>query len=124
MEYLGFIFGIFGLMAYLNNSSLAGRVSELENEIAKISGTSFERKHYDLVKIIKSNIGKKVKFDLKEDCEDVDIVMNGIDKNGSNTIIDTDGEWILVRTVNKKGCKEKLIRVSSVEKISIEEMIE
>ena len=35
MEVLGFIFGIFGLMAYLESSSLKKRVDELERELTK-----------------------------------------------------------------------------------------
>ena len=41
MEYIGFVFGIFGLMAYLQVSGLKNRVVTLERELAKMQGTSF-----------------------------------------------------------------------------------
>ena len=40
MEYAAFVFGIFGLFAYLQSSSLKKRVIALEEELAGIAGTS------------------------------------------------------------------------------------
>ncbi len=59
-----------------------------------------------------------MKLDLKEDCEDVDIAMYGNTKHGSNTILDADGDWILVRIDSAKGSKEKLIRAGCVQRTS------
>ena len=39
MEYLGFILGVFGLMAYMQLSTLKGRIDELERELTKMKGT-------------------------------------------------------------------------------------
>lgn len=52
------------------------------------------------------------------DCKDVDIMMYGNSKHGSNTILDADGDWILVRIDYAKDRKEKLIRAGSVQGIS------
>ena len=58
-------------------------------------------------------------LDLKEDHEDVDVTMYGNTKHGSNTILDVDDEWMLVRIDTPKGTKEKLLRLESVERISV-----
>lgn len=119
MEYLGYIFGIFGLLAYLQLSSLKKRVGALEEELAGIHGTASFTERRALLDAIRSYIGKAVILDLKEDCEDTDIVMYGNRKHGTNTIVDTDEDWILVRIDSAKGSKEKLIRVGSVQRISV-----
>ena len=119
MEYVGFIFGIFGFFAYFQLSSLKKRVIALEEELAGIVGTpSFEERRAFL-DAVEAYIGKQVIIDLKEDCEDVDIVMYGNSKHGTNMILDVDGEWILVRIDSAKGSKEKLIRAGSVQRISL-----
>ena len=58
-------------------------------------------------------------LELKEDCGDADIVMYGNSKHGTNTILDADRDWILVRIDSAKGSKEKLIRAGSVQRISL-----
>ena len=119
MEYVGFVFGIFGLLAYVQLASLKKKVTALEEELAGIAGTpSFEARRA-LLDAVEAYIGKQVNLELKEDCEDVDIMMYGNTKHGSNTILDADGEWILVRVDSAKGSKEKLIRVGSVQRISL-----
>ena len=119
MEYVGFVFGIFGLLAYIELSSLKKRVIALEEELAGIAGTpSFEERRA-LLDAVEAYIGKQVILDLKEDCEDADIVMYGNSKHGTNTILDADGDWILVRIDSAKGSKEKLIRAGSVQRISL-----
>ena len=119
MEYVGFVFGIFGLLAYLQFSSLKKRVTALEEELAGIAGTpSFEERRA-LLDAVESYIGKQVTLDLKEDCGDVDIAMYGNSKHGTNTILDADGDWILVRIDSARGSKEKLIRAGSVQRISL-----
>lgn len=117
MEYIGFVFGIFGLIAYVELSSLKKKVTALEEELANVAGTpSFEERRA-LLDAVESFIGKQVVLDLKEDCHDADIMMYGNSKHGSNTILDADGDWILVRVDSAKGSKEKLIRVGSVQRI-------
>ena len=119
MEYVGFVFGIFGLLAYLQFSSLKKRVNALEEELAGIAGTSLFEERSALLNAVEAYIGKQVVLELKEDCEDVDIVMYGNSKHGTNTILDADGEWILIRIDSAKGSKEKLIRAGSVQRISL-----
>ena len=68
---------------------------------------------------VDSYIGKQVVLDLKEACEDNDIVMYGNSKHGTNTILDADSEWLLVRIESAKGSKEKLIRAGSIRRISL-----
>ena len=119
MEYLGFIFGLFGLFTYIELASLKKKVTALEKELSGIAGTpSFEERRA-LLDAVESYIGKQVVLDLKEDCEDADIMMYGNSKHGSNTILDADGDWILVRIDSAKGSKEKLIRAGSVQRISL-----
>ena len=119
MEYLGFIFGIFGMMAYLQISSLKNRVSELERELTKMKGTSFHEDRSALVQATRTYTGQKVNIELKEDHEDIDIVNYGNTKHGSITVLDADEEWMLVEVVTPKGTKKKLIRMESVERISV-----
>ena len=119
MEYVGFVFGIFGLLAYLQLSSLKKKVNTLEEELAGIAGTSSFEERRALLEAIDAYIGKQVILDLKEDCGDVDIAMYGNSKHGTNTILDADGDWLLVRIDSAKGSKEKLIRAGSVQRISL-----
>ena len=119
MEYIGIVFGIFGLLAYVQIASLKKKVTALEEELAGIAGTpSFEARRA-LLDAVEAYIGKQVNLELKEDCEDVDIVMYGNSKHGTNTILDADNDWILIRIDSPKGSKEKLIRAGSVQRISL-----
>lgn len=119
MSIIAFVFGIFGLMAYLQTSSLKRRIEKLELELAKTEGTPFYAERNAMTEATRSYIGKTVKLDLKEDHEDVDIMSYGNSRYGTNTILDTDGDWILVRIKSPKGEKDKLIRMESVQRISI-----
>ena len=119
MEYVGFIFGIFGLLAYVQLSSLKKRLIALEEELAGIDGTSSHEERRALLDAVEAYIGEQVILDLKEDCEDVDITMYGNSKHGTNTILDADGDWLLVRIDSAKGSKEKLIRAGSIQRISL-----
>lgn len=94
MEYVGIVFGIFGLFAYLQLSSLKKRINKLEEELAGIAGTSLFEERRALLDAVETYIGKQVIIDLKEDCEDVDIVMYGNSKHGTNTILDADHDWL------------------------------
>ena len=119
MEYAAFVFGIFGLMAYLQVSSLKARVNGLEQALSKMKGTSLHDERQALVRAAKLYIGENVDIGLKEDYEDTDIMLYGNTKHGSNTILDADDEWLLVRIETPKGNKEKLIRMGSIERISV-----
>ena len=119
METLGFIFGIFGLLAYLQLSSLKKRVDELERELTRTKGTSYHEDRTALMNAAKSYIGETVDIDLKEDHLDIDLISYGNTKHGSNTILDADEEWVKVRIESPKGVKVKLIRMESIERISV-----
>ena len=118
MEYVAFVFGIFGLMAFLQASSLKNKVNSLEEQLARMSGTPLFEERSALRKAASSYIGEEVSIELKEDQQDTDIVMYGNTKHGSNTLLDVDEEWMLVRIDTPKGSKEKLIRLGSVQRIS------
>ena len=118
MEYLGFIFGIFGLFAFFELSSLKKRIDDLENQLAETKGTKQYDERQGLYQQIHDSIGQQVQLQFKEDYGDWDVVENGASKNGSNTIVDTDGEWVLVRLEGAKGTKEKLIRLASISGIT------
>ncbi|MBR2685572.1 MAG: hypothetical protein IKE59_05950 [Erysipelotrichaceae bacterium] len=119
MEYIGFVFGIFGLMAYLQISELKGSIANLERELTKMKGTSYHEDRTSLLEAAKSYIGKEVSLDMKEDQEDVDILNYGNSKHGKNIILDCDEEWLLLKIESAKGVKTKLIRMESVERISV-----
>ena len=119
MEYIGIVFGIFGIVAYTELSSLKKRVNALEEELAGITGTSSFEERRALIDAVDKYIGKRVILELKEECGDADIAMYGNSNNGTNTILDADGEWLLVRTDSPKGTREKLIRAGSVRRISL-----
>ena len=124
MEYMGiigFVFGIFGLLAYLEVPKLKTRITDLERELTRMQGTSFHEDRAALHEAAKGYIGKTVNLELDEDHEDVDITMYGNTKHGTNEILDVDGEWMLVRVTSAKGVKEKLIRMESVARIGLAE---
>ena len=119
MEILGYVFGIFGLIAFLEASSLKHRVDALEEQLANTKGTPFHEDRQSLLQLARSCIGRKVKLVLKEDHADVDVVMYGDTKHGSNMILDVDENWMLVRIDGPKGTKHKLIRLGSIDSISL-----
>ena len=117
MVYVAFVFAIFGLMAYLEISGLRKRVDELERTLSKQEGTSYYNSRKSLSQIARSYIGKPVSLTMKEDHMDPDIISYGNTKHGSNTIMDVDEEWVLIRIKTPKGEKEKLIRLESIQTI-------
>ncbi|MBQ1469174.1 MAG: hypothetical protein IIZ27_11915 [Solobacterium sp.] len=121
MEYLGFIFGIFGLLAYLQISPLKRRMDKLEEELTRTKGTSFHEDRQSLMNAVRSYTGEKVILTLKEDYVDADIVSYGNTKHGSNTILDADEDWMLIRIETSKGNKQKLIRMESIQSVSPEQ---
>ena len=118
METIAFVFGIFGLIAFEQVFSLKKRLDRLEERLTKVKGTPFHQERQDLVKAAGDFIGQSVILEQKEDYMDSDIVSYGNTKHGSNTILDVDAEWLLVRIDGPKGSKEKLIRTESIEKIT------
>ena len=124
MEYMGiigFVFGVFGLMAYMQLSSLKTRISGLERELTSMQGTKLHEDRAALTAIAKTCVGRRVNLELEEDHEDVDVIMYGNTKHGSNTILDADEEWMLVHVCTPKGEKNELIRLGSVQRISLAE---
>ena len=119
MEYIGFVFGLFGLMAYLELSGLKKRISQLEDELSSMKGTSYHEERTGLLKAVRDYIGQSVILEMKEDYQDSDIIMYGNSKHGTNTILECDSAWVLVRIEAPKFTKEKLIRTESIERISL-----
>ena len=119
MQYLGFVFGIFGLMAYLELSEMKKRVSSLEEELTKLKGTTYHEERTSLLQAASSYIGEKVRIELKEDQGDVDIINYGNTKYGSIVIQEADDTWLKIIVETPKGRKEKLIRMESIERISL-----
>lgn len=120
MEYIGYVFGIFGLVAYLQCSSLKSRIENLESQLAKLEGTSFHEDRQSLMRMAKAHIGERVKIEFREDLEDTDVIMYGNTRNSSNVITDVDDDWIKVHIESPKVSKEKLIRIQSVQSLTIE----
>lgn len=118
MGIIGFVFGVFGLMAYLSLGPLKRKIATLETALAKMEGTTYHEDRESLYRVARNCIGKNVKIDLSEDHQDVDISMYGNSKHGSNTILDADRDWIQVEVNGPKGPKTKLIRLESVKKIT------
>ena len=83
---IAYVFGVFGLMAYLQMSSLKKRISALEEQMSGLQGTSYAENKKSLKKIATELIGKNVIIELKEEQQDYDITMYGNTKYGSNTI--------------------------------------
>ena len=121
MIYVAFVFAIFGFIAYVELSSLKKRVTDLERQLSNVSGTTYAEDRASLARAVQTYLGKSVSIDLKEDHQDADIAMYGNSKHGRNTILDADGEWLLVCTESAKGRKEKLIRLESVQNIRLDE---
>ena len=122
MEHIAWVFGFFGFLAFLQLSEVSGlkkRVSELERQLTGMKGTPFHEDRQALLKAAKSYVGQQIVLNLKEDHEDMDVVMYGNTKHGSVTVLDADDEWMLVRVGTPKGDKEKLIRMESVDRISV-----
>ena len=117
MEYAAFAFAVFGLMAYLQVSSLKNRVTVLEEQLAGMKGTALHEERAGLQRAARALLGQSVELELKEDQEDTDIVMYGNTKHGSNTILDVDEEWMLIHVCTPRGEKDKLIRLGSVQSI-------
>ena len=119
MQYIGFIFGIFGLTAYMQVSELKNRVKALERELSKMQGTSFHDDRRALLQAARQLIGQKVEIKMKEDHMDADIINYGNTRYGANTILDADDDWLLIHIDSPKGSKDKLIRLESVKRLGL-----
>ncbi|MBE6989747.1 MAG: hypothetical protein E7426_03245 [Ruminococcaceae bacterium] len=118
MEYVAFVFGIFGLVAFLEISSLKGRIRSLEAQLRSLSGTDYAAEKQSLIEAAKAYIGQTVRLSFSEDEKDPDAVLASI-KMGTCTLLDVDENWLLVHIVHNKSSKDKLIRVDSVTGISL-----
>ena len=57
MDYLGFVFGVFGLVAFLGFESLKKRVRDLEKQMSSLSGTGYAAEKQSLVRAAQGYIG-------------------------------------------------------------------
>ena len=119
MQYFGLIFGIFGLMAYMQVFELKKRVQAMEREMSKMKGTSFHDDPRALLQAARGLIGRKVEIEMKEDHMDADIISYGNTRYGANTILDADDDWLLIHIDSPKESKDKLIRLESVKRIGL-----
>lgn len=115
---IGFVFGVFGLLAYLSVSPLKRRVGKLEEALSAMEGTAYHEERSSLEKAVSDYIGKQVIIEFKEDLGDIDISYYGNSKHGSNTVVDADRGWLRVHVETPKGNKDKLIRMESIQRIS------
>lgn len=116
MEIIGFIFGIFGFMAFISLSSLKGRVRSLEMQMRSLQGTGYAAEKASLREAARAYIGQPVKLSFKEDEEDPDVLLCNV-KAGTCTLADVDEDWLLVRLEHNHSVKEKLIRLESLASI-------
>ena len=114
MEYLAFVFGIFGFMAFLSLSSLKGRVRSLELQLRSLQGTAYAAEKSSLVTAAQDYIGKPVKLIFHEDA---DVLRAGL-SNGCCILMDADQDWLLVHIEANKTVKDKLLRADSVKSVS------
>lgn len=115
---IGFVFGIFGLMAYLSMGQLKRKIEVLESALSKMEGTSYHEDRESLFRIAQSLMGKQVEIELKEDHEDVDVMMYGNSKHGTIIVLDCDRDWMRVEIAGPKGTQTKLIRMESIKRIT------
>ena len=118
MQYAAFVFGIFGLFAYLEVSSLKKRIDDLEEQMRSTPGTQYAEAKESFVRVARQYIGRAVTLEMKEDELDQDVMMCWM-KKGTCTLIDMDDDWMLVKTEYGKTVKTKLIRTRSVERIGV-----
>ncbi|MBR5429036.1 MAG: hypothetical protein IK116_00770 [Firmicutes bacterium] len=117
MEYVGFVFGVFGLLAFLSLSSLKRRVRSLEMQLSSLQGTDYAAEKASLLAAARGYIGKPVKLSFKEDEEDGDALLAAM-KKGVCTLLDADEDWLLVHLEHNRVVKDKLIRLDSVKGIT------
>ncbi len=118
MGTLGFVFGIFGLLAYLQTSSLKSRIADLERQMRQIEGTDYAETKKSLAEAAKGYVGQNIQLGFKEDEEDPDVLVSNM-KAGMCKLMDADEDWLLVRVTHHGAVREKLIRIDSIKSISI-----
>ena len=88
--------------------SLSGEIQSLKKRLKKeencLKGNSDKVKN-----ILAKNIGKKMILKFDDDNLDIDLYDTACE------IIDVDDRWVLVRYINDKKTKEKLINLSVLE---------
>ena len=120
MDTVSFCFGIFGFLAFCYVIPLQSRISKLEKQLSLVKGTTYYEEKKSLSEAISAYIGKSVRIDMKEEEPDADIINYGNTKHGKNVIIDADDEWVLVEITSAKGTKERLLRISSIKRVTEE----
>ncbi len=95
------------VVLFLWCSSLSGEIHSLKKQIKKencLKGNSDKVKN-----ILAKNIGKQMILKFDDDNMDIDLL------DTTCEIIDVDDRWVLVRYINSKKTKEKLINLSVLE---------
>lgn len=118
LGYIGFVFGIFGLLAFCSQSGLKKRIKRLEDELASAKGTSYSMSKESLAKLAAEYKNQQVKIEFKEDCWDSDVITYGNTK-GKNIILDADENWILVEITTPKKTLQKLFRLDSIDGLTL-----
>lgn len=113
MEYLGYAFGFFGFLAFIQLSSVKGRIANLERLLSE-KGVADIRP--DLFGILEDYVGAEVEISFYEDEEEIDVLtrFQNRRKGDSVRIVDYDEKWVLVQASNAKEQKKILIRLSSI----------
>ena len=117
--YIGFVFGLFGFIAFCSQSGLKKRIKRLEDALAQTKGTSFAISKESLAKIASDYVGQRVKISFKEDCWDSDVITYGNTKRGKNVILDADENWILVEVTTPKNTLQKIFRLDSIDGLTL-----
>jgi len=118
MEYVAFFFGILGLFAFLNQSSLKKRVADLEKQMRALSGTEYAAEQRSLYEAAQGLVGQKVRLGFREDEADSDVLAASLSR-GACTLVDVDSGWLLVRVDHHGVVKEKLLRLESLKSIGV-----
>ena len=118
MEYVTWMWAFFGFLAFLQVTSLRGRLSNLESKLERKlrnDNDVDEFNHSDALReSLQKRIGEMVTFEFYDDEEDLDIANKNPD---FVQIVDVDEKWVLVHAEKGKKKIEKLIRISSIKGI-------
>lgn len=116
--YLGFVFGLLGVLAFCSQSELKNRIKRIEDELSSTRGTSYSLSKESLARIALEYKGQQVKISFKEDCWDSDVITYGNTK-GKNIILDADDSWLLVEITTPKRSVQKLFRLDSIDGLTL-----
>ena len=64
MVYAALVFGILGLIGFLQSFELKKRIDSMERELTKMEGTSYRKERLSLLEAAAGYVGKKVTLDL------------------------------------------------------------